>query len=388
MQKTGGKQSTLKKMNRKLILSFIGKEKLSCADLAHKSGLSYTGVITVVDGLVKDKIVKKTDAEITSLGRRPIWVEMDHSYGMVCAVAFANPAIAFYSLDGECLHMEKHPYSSSVTRENIDEIIARIQKLCKEKFDGIKLLHVCVAVPGKVDKKTGGFVFAPNFIDYKNMNLKDIFGERLNVGVTVKNDMRFWLYAEKMCGKMKNKICDTLYLQFGRGFGCALFLENKLYEGGCGHGGEIGMFITDYNAGILSDSGNNTFQQLCSYDRLVSAAKADKRYSETVEGEITLQRLADDYERGNLYVCRLVDEFAGVVANVIKSLAIVIDFDSVFITKQSLAFGDRFLSLLSEKVNVGGAYPNVGIYEASLGSDGVLLGAKYYAVQSAIDLIS
>ena len=385
MIKGGGKQSTLKKMNRKLILNFVSEEKLSCMDLMHRSGLSYTGVITLVDGLLKDGIVKKTDAEATSLGRRPIWVEMDRSYGMVCVVSYTGAqSWALYSLDGECLFSERFGEDTIISRADVIALADRIGAVCREQFPSVRLLHMSVAVPGKVDKCTGGFVLAPHFEDYKNLNLQEIFAERLHTEVTVKNDLLFCLIAEKECGALKDKIYDTLFLQFGIGFGCSLYLNGNLYESRRGHGGEIGMFITDYRTGLLDADENTYFQQLGSYQRLLRSAQMHAGPGE----EITLARLAEDYSAGSPFAGKLVEEFASVVANVIKSLAIVIDFDSVIITKQSLAFGDRFLSLLGRKVNTGGAYSNIGLYEASFGEEGVVLGAKKFAIRAAIDRIS
>lgn len=385
MIKAGGKQSTLKKMNRKLILNFVSEEKLSCMDLMHRSGLSYTGVITLVDGLLKDGIVKKIDAEATSLGRRPIWVEMDRSYGMVCVVNYVGARVwALYSLDGECLFSEKLEPLESVSRADVDALADRIDAVCRGRFPGVRLLHMSVAVPGKVDKRTGGFVFATLFKDYKNLNLQEIFGARLHTDVTVKNDLLFSLIAEKEYGALKDKIHDTLFVQFGKGFGCSLYLNGKLYESRRGHGGEIGMFITDYKTGLLDADENIYFQRIGSYDRILRAAQANAGPGE----EITLRGLAEDFNAGKPFACKLVEEFASVIANVIKSLAIVIDFDSVVVSKLSLAFGERFLSLLERKVNTGGAYSDIGLYEAAFGEEGAELGAKKFSIRRAIELIS
>ncbi len=381
--KAGGKQSTLRKMNRRLILEFISEEKLSCMDLAHKCGLSYTGVITLVDGLLKDGIVKKIDAEATSLGRRPIWVEMARGYGMVCVVNYTEaPFWGLYALDGECLFSERFGTDGQICRADVDALAERIASVRQERFPEVRLLHMAVAVPGKVDKRTGGFVFAPHFKDCKNINLRTVFGERLQTQVTVKNDLLFSLIAEKEYGALKAKIHDTLFLQFGYGFGCSLYLNGKLYESRRGHGGEIGMFITDYGTGFLNTGENLYFQQLGSYERLL-------RTAQTMTGEeVTLDAFVAQYHAGNSLAVKLVEEFASVVAGVIKSLATVIDFDSVVITSQSLAFGEKFLSLLGSRVNVGGPYSDIGLYRASFGVEGITLGAKKFAIRRAIDQIS
>ena len=397
MKQRGENQSTLKERNQLLILNCLKEGPRSCSDLARMTDLSYTGVTTLVEDLADKGVVIKEDAEVVSLGRRPILIKLAPKSRVVAVINLAGEdVLEIYGLAGNLLHSHVFSFGNVISRENLCELAEYLRTILASELAGSNLEAICIAAPGKIDKNSGAFVFAPFIEDYKEVNLVRMFGDRFGVPVTVKNNIRFQLLAEKAYGRYRDKICDTLFIQLGgQGFGSALFLNNKLYEGANGLNGEIGLFVTDYRLGILAHanaSQSRYFQQQVSNAAFIAAAKQALAQGECscLESvpEITAQELARGYLADDRLCCEILDESARITADVLRSLSEILDFSNVIISRETMIYGQKYIDKLSDYLNGQLISYHIDCYMSTFDKSGILLGAKEYAINSAMRRIS
>ncbi len=393
MKKKGENQSSLKEHNQRLILNCLKGQAWSCSDLARMTDLSYTGVVTLVEELTSKGIVVKEDAEVVSMGRRPILVKIAPRRHLVCVINLAGEVmLKLYDLSDEELHSHVFAFSEVITQENFRQLIAYLKEVLQNEFSNGLLEAICIAAPGKINKNTGDFVFAPFIENYRETNLVKLFGDEFGVPVVIKNNLRFQLLAEKAYGKYKDQICDTLFVQLGgQGFGCALFLDNKLYEGAYGLNGEIGLFITDYRMSKLSYANVSEcrfFQQNVSNTAFVRAAEyalAQGEKSMLSELDtVTYHDIARGYLADDPLCCSIINESARMTADVIKSLSEVLDFGNVIVSRETMVYGQKYLDTVSAYLNSQLRAYHIDILMSTFGKSGTLLGAKVTALDVAI----
>ncbi len=117
-----------------------------------------------------------------------------------------------------------------------------ILKLVEEKSP----TKLGIAVAGLIDKKEGKITNSPNIRLIENLNIKELFEEKLNIPVFVENDATLAAYGEYKYGAGKNSeilVCLTL----GTGLGGGAVVYGNLLTGVSGSGMEIGHMTIDKN---------------------------------------------------------------------------------------------------------------------------------------------
>ena len=167
--------TALKIENRRLILGSI-KGNTSCSDISRKTGLSYTCVVTLIDELIREEVLIKTSAEVTTgVGRRPIWVKFNPRKNIVCVISFVGRySFQLCDLDGTVLYAEPQNFETlPISRGKIEAFTDKIDRLLKTEFADCTLRNINVAAPGRYDKATGETVLqsdniAPDTEEYDN----------------------------------------------------------------------------------------------------------------------------------------------------------------------------------------------------------------------------
>lgn len=113
--------------------------------------------------------------------------------------------------------------------------VGRTMDLCGHD----RVLGVGVGTPGLIIEETGTIVYAPNVPGWTDLPLKSLLEERLDLPVSIENDANAAAIGEHWVGGgagYRNMICITL----GTGVGGALIMNNEVWRGSNGAGGEVG----------------------------------------------------------------------------------------------------------------------------------------------------
>ncbi len=117
-----------------------------------------------------------------------------------------------------------------------------------------RVAAIGIGAPGPVDYKHGVVRFAPNIPGFVDVALRDRLVEAFDVPVFVGNDADVAALGEHRFGAGQG-VSSMIYLTISTGVGGGIIIDNKLFSGGNGMGGEIGHMVMDVN-GVRCGCGN------------------------------------------------------------------------------------------------------------------------------------
>lgn len=150
-----------------------------------------------------------------------------------------NVRSAVVGAGGVISHHAKLSVSGSKSADEvIDHIVTCIGQTMascgREEVRGVG-----VGTPGLIIEETGTIVYAPNVPGWTDLPLKSLLQQRLDLPVSIENDANAAAIGEHWVGGgagYKNLVCITL----GTGVGGAIIMNNQVWRGSNGAGGEVG----------------------------------------------------------------------------------------------------------------------------------------------------
>jgi len=109
-----------------------------------------------------------------------------------------------------------------------------------------RVAGIGIGAPGPVDYKRGIVRFAPNIPGFNQIPLRDKLVEAFDVPVFAGNDADVAALGEYRFGAGQG-VSSMIYLTISTGIGGGIIIDNKLFTGGNGMGGEIGHMVMDVN---------------------------------------------------------------------------------------------------------------------------------------------
>ena len=151
--------------------------------------------------------------------------------------------------------------------DNFVKVITDLYEKYKGQVDGI-----AISMPGVLDSSTGYLYSAGAYSQIMGgKNLFDLLKDKVDVQVSVENDGKAAVLAEKWKGSLEG-VTDGAAIIIGSGLGGGIIMDGKLRKGAHFASGEIsGLFVTAgrYDFGNLAATGASTSALLS----MVAAAK-------------------------------------------------------------------------------------------------------------------
>ncbi len=165
-----------------------------------------------------------------------------------------NIAVGVVDKEGKLIKKMSTP---TLATRPAEEIVADMARLCRElcgevgcTIDDIE--GVGIASPGTVDSENGVVVYANN-VPFKNFPIASILSEMLDnkVKVSVANDANAAAWGEAVAGAAKGT-SNSIMVTLGTGVGGGIVIDNKLYCGFNGAGGELGHTVIELDGARCS----------------------------------------------------------------------------------------------------------------------------------------
>jgi glucokinase len=162
----------------------------------------------------------------------------------------------------EALHFKTAPPKG---RRNFTErLTTSAQKLARvARRHKLELLGVGVACAGKVDWKEGVIKESPNIPFLEGCELAKILKQATKLSAVIGNDVQLALYGEHRMGVAAG-CSNVLGVFFGTGVGGAAILNEELYVGSGGHGGNIGSTLAHPIGGAENLQSHGVLDQIAS----------------------------------------------------------------------------------------------------------------------------
>lgn len=138
------------------------------------------------------------------------------------------------------------------------------------KNNNIEIAGIGIGVPGIVNNKENTIIYTAN-LKIENLNL----GEKLskyNLPICLSNDANCAVLAEQKFGSGKG-YNDVIMLTLGTGVGGGVIINNKLFEGNCGQGTELGHMIIELDGEECGCGRKGCFEAYASASGLIKMTK-------------------------------------------------------------------------------------------------------------------
>jgi glucokinase len=202
------------------------------------------------------------------------------------------------------------PTDTSDTAALLDQLVALVERTRSER-----LAAVGVGVPSVVDFETGRVVSSVN-IPLRDVPLREVLGDRLDVPVFVDNDATVAALAEAHDEQLRLVARDLVMLTIGTGVGGGLVLGGQIYRGATGGAGELGHTIVGLD---ITDRvpEPERFPQPGSLESLASGLALDRLSGQP--GAETVQAAHDGNAHAQAFVEQWAERIGIGVANAINT---------------------------------------------------------------------
>ncbi len=275
MKNAGVNMEMVRKRNRASILKYINDNgPASRKDLAGVLGLTAAAVTQICTDLFEEGILVETGINVESQGAGRKKILLDIDYGNTCVASITiDPeytTVAICDYHGQVLAKKRqHTESEMEPADYVRKLARRASKLLaidEVKNSGRQLTAIGVGITGIVDKESGSSTHAYG-IWQEPVPVAAILAEAFSVPVYVENNVNAFAMAELFYGT--GKVHDNLMvIKWGPGVGCAMIIDQDIYEGRHAKAAELGHFIVEKNGLLCSCGRRGCLETKVSYSAL------------------------------------------------------------------------------------------------------------------------
>ena len=277
-------------------------------------------------------------------------------------------------------------------------VVTAIVKTIRSLLDkaGVSLKDVAaigLAIPGVVDPEAGRVVVTPN-MNLTGLDIVKAIRKRLNVPVTLGNDVNLGTLGEKWLGAARNA-SSAVGVFVGTGIGGGVIVDGRLLRGFRESAGEVGHLVMEIGGPKCGCGSRGCFEAIASrtaIDRNIRAAIAAGKksiISELVPGKRSLIRsgaIRKALAADDKVVVGAVRAAAEVIGHACLSIRHLLDPEVIVLGGGVIEACGQFMLPIIEKIveadPLTGARPGGRIVESALGDDAVVWGAVALAQQS------
>ncbi|HAG10407.1 MAG TPA: transcriptional regulator [Desulfotomaculum sp.] len=135
----------------------------------------------------------------------------------------------------------------------LNKVVATVRQVSKKAGLSEIPAYLGIGAPGPLDPQRGFVYQAPN-LGWRDIPLKALLEEVLQVNVTVGNDANLAALGEYCFGDYGGT-SNLIYITVSTGIGCGLILNGELYQGADYSAGEIGHLTLEPD-GLICSCGN------------------------------------------------------------------------------------------------------------------------------------
>jgi glucokinase len=249
---------------------------------------------------------------------------------------------------------------------------------------------VGIGAAGLVDRD-GVLHLGPNLPGIRDLAIKTLLEERLQLPVQVDNDATCAAWGERELGAAKGSD-DAVVVTFGTGIGGGLVLDGRLSRGAHGFAGEVGHMKVDPDGPPCPCGGRGCWERYASgsalarYGREAGEGGRATRVVELAGGDfhdVRGEHVGAAAREGDPEALEIMNTFAWWVAQGLANLADIFDPDTIVVGGGMLESVDLFLDrtreVFPQLVLAGSDRPPVDIVPAQLGERAGAIGAALVA---------
>jgi len=257
MKSKTGNSAIMKQNNKQAIINIIRKNSISRAELSRVTGLTRAAITMIVDKLMDEGIVVETGVVEANYGRKPIILDLnpEYTYAIGLDISRSGCRAGIINIKGKALIDNEINIFGLNSKDALKHIVNEINSLIA--ISGVnpsKISGLGVSAPGPINVSSGTIINPPDFYVWHNVSVTSFLQSKFPFKVYLENNSIALALAEKYFGE--GKYFNTyIVLVVNTGVGSGIILNDNLYRGVDGLGGEIGHISVDIN-GTKCSCGN------------------------------------------------------------------------------------------------------------------------------------
>jgi predicted NBD/HSP70 family sugar kinase len=274
---TPGSQTSLREANRARIVDSLKHHgTLTQVELAGATGLSPATVSNIVKELSASGVLATSVSQRS--GRRAIDVTLARQLGLVAGLHFSSRHLRIAISDiGRTVVAENHVPLALEHRH--DSELDRAALLLTDMVESVnaslgEILAVGIALPAPIDIATGK-VSTPGMLrGWENINVADMFSNRIQRPVVVDNEANLGGLAELRSGAARGSR-GAAYIRVGHTISAGMLYDGKIFRGVSGKAGQIGHVTIDENGPICRCGGRGCLDTMAGGPALLELFRDD-----------------------------------------------------------------------------------------------------------------
>lgn len=280
----------VRNINQTVFLHLIReKQPISRAEIARATGLRAGTVSSIVNRLIREKLVYEGTEGPSNGGRPPkyLYVNAESAYVLAIDIGVKNSVFAIGDFNGRIL-TQRSILTEGEPTQFFDKLAHAIQELIQNQYPRAKFEAVGVSVPGLVDRDAGTLIVSPN-LDWNNVPVRELLERHLDLPVYVENDANAAAFSELWYGPLSEvSIRTLLFVLVVEGLGTGLIINGELHVGSDIGLGGFGHMTIDPHGDVCTCGRRGCWETFASNNATVKRYHAGHEKSET-----SVQNMAD-----------------------------------------------------------------------------------------------
>lgn len=393
-------------INKSIILNYLRENtSASRAKIARDLGISAPTTSKIIDEFISESFVVELGKNISTGGKKATKLGFNTKYGSVIGVDLGKDRIRIARSDMGGQILEKHVGFEIYFKDK--DLLEKVKNEIQLFIDNIKpgkangnntdmdLKGICIGIPADIDSDSGRVLASSLFVDWQDLNLKEIFSKHFKMKIFVENSKNMSAIGEKYLGGGK-QYKNFVNLEIGEGIGAGIIIDDQLYRGSCFSAGEVG-FIVESKKGLYSTYKIKGFMEKSASPNIL---KRDMiKIIESGKKTIVSEMVGNDLNKVSpSIVCEaavLGDKAAiKIIKNTVENLAIIVLNLALILNPEIIVIGGDILELPEVKKlfidPIKGFIKNIVPFKlpiiktASLGVDAGLLGCSVFAINNIL----
>jgi len=285
----------MKQNNRKIIINMIHRKPISRAELARKTGLTRAAISGIVDDLINQGIVIETGLGESVSGRKPVELGMnsEHLYCLGISIRYDYCLLGISDINGKVVDELRLDFSNFKNANEGMEIIGQsLKEMILTNVTDQIVLGIGISSPGPVDIYSGTILNPPKLEMWQGFPIVEKLKEKFDLEVFLDRDAVASTLVEKNYGKGRKYKNFILIDVINNGIGCGIVINDALYRGVNGFGGEFGHISIDFNGKQCRCGNIGCIECYASVEAIIE--NIDKKYSEIKNWENIVVRSKND----------------------------------------------------------------------------------------------
>jgi len=242
--------------------------------LSDRLGLSSSSIVKYAKSLIDKGLIRETDREESTGGRRSSVLELNPDAGLAVAVVLDATAVRGCLMDvsGRALTEECAPSRQGIPRDELLAVIYGLidTLLASAKQDGRRILGVGIGIGGHIDPSSGishEYLYARDWYD---VPVRRLVEERYSVPAYLVKDANSCALGEKYRGRgigVEHFLCVWM----GEGIGMGIVVNGELYQGRSSYAGEFGHVHAVDDGQLCFCGHTGCLETVCSQQSILAA---------------------------------------------------------------------------------------------------------------------